>query len=274
MQAWSFHDLRGHIGPTIVTGRAPTRDTEAALGSLSLRRLHKSIGDRIRVVGATNDPHELTVVGTGLFPNSDSDDIATGVITTAPTFDAIANTSDPDEAPRRGVAFRWKPDANVAAFTEELAAKNVDISPGGLPPDIANMRGVRAYPWWLAAFLVVLAMLATMNALIVSSRRRRHEMAVLGAIGLSRTQLTGAAAIQGSVVGLGAAIVGVPLGLLVGKWVWTVHADRIGLGTSLTFPFGAGVVVAAVTVGFTAVIAVAAGWGALRTRLATALHTE
>jgi putative ABC transport system permease protein len=99
-------------------------------------------------------------------------------------------------------------------------------------------------------------------------------MAILGAIGLSRRQLTAAVATLGATVGLLAAVVGVPLGLLAGKWLWTAHADRIGLSPSIALPTGIAVAVGAATVTLTCMIALAAGWGALRTRLATALRSE
>ncbi|HEX5094565.1 MAG TPA: FtsX-like permease family protein, partial [Acidimicrobiia bacterium] len=92
--------------------------------------------------------------------------------------------------------------------------------------------------------------------------------------GFSRGQLRRASATQGIAMGLLAALVGVPLGLLVGKWVWTTHADRIGLSTAITLPIGVGLAIAAVTVVLTCLIAVAAGWRATRGRLATALRTE
>ena len=99
-------------------------------------------------------------------------------------------------------------------------------------------------------------------------------MAVLGAIGFSRRQLTAAVATLGATVGLLAAIVGVPLGLLAGKWLWTAHADRIGLSSSIALPGGIAIAVGAITVALTCVIALAAGWGAMRGRLATALRSE
>ena len=268
MQAWTFEGVRGELGPSVVQGRAPTRDTEALVGSKSAQQLGIGIGDRVHVT-TPNDDQELTIVGTGLFPISDTDAIATGVVTTKRVFDALA-----PEDPRMGVGFNWKAGTDVAAEIARFSEAGVEITPNPMPPDIANMRVVRSYPWWLAGFLVALAMLATTNALVVSSRRRRHEMAILGAIGLSRRQLTAAVATLGATVGLLAAVVGVPLGLLAGKWLWTAHADRIGLSPSIALPTGIAVAVGAATVTLTCMIALAAGWGALRTRLATALRSE
>jgi hypothetical protein len=269
MQSWSFKDARGHIEPTVVRGRTPTRDTEALLGTRTARQLHAGIGDRVRVVGDSKDEHELTVVGTGLFPNADTDAIATGIVTTPRTLAAL----EPNE-PRYGVAFQWKPGADVEAATEALSAAEVELTASVVPPDIANMRIVRSYPWWLAAFLVILAMLATTNALVVSTRGHRHEMAVLGALGFTRQQLAGVLAMQGATVGALAAIFGIPAGLLLGKWLWTTHADRIGLSPEIALPLGPAFAVGAITVALTCAIAIAVGWGALRTRLATALRTE
>jgi ABC-type lipoprotein release transport system permease subunit len=269
MQGWAFEDVRGHIEPTVVHGRAPTRDSEALLGTQTAKALGVSVNDRVRVRGTTSEGRELTVVGFGLFPNSDTDEIATGILTTRDTLDAM----QPEE-PRFGVGFRWKPSVDVAAESASFGGIGVDLTPGGLPPDIANMRVVRSYPWWLAGFLVVLSVLATTNALVVATRRRRHEMAILGAIGFSRRQLTEAVAIQGVTVGLLAAIIGIPAGLAIGKWVWATHADRVGLSTTISIPVGAAIAVGTITIALTVLIAVATARSALRARLATALQTE
>jgi hypothetical protein len=269
MQGWAVTDQRGHIGPTVIDGRVPARDSEAMLGTRTAKELEVGIGDVVRLTGSTKQQPELTVVGTGLFPVAESDRIADGIVVTQAILDAVHPN---DQA--LGITFNWKPDVDVTAETERFSLLEVELSPALVPPDVANMRVVRSYPWWLAGFLVVLAMLATTNALFAATRRRRHEMAVLGAIGLSRRQLEGAVATQGVVIGALAAIVGMPTGLLVGKWLWTVHADRIGLSSAISIPFGMALVVGAVTVALTCVIAVAAGWGAMRTRVATALRTE
>jgi hypothetical protein len=269
MQVWAFDKVRGNIEPTIVAGRAPTRDTEAMLGTKTVGELNVAVGDTVRVVGTNKDPYELTVVGTGLFPNSDTDEIATGIVTTRRVLAALA-----PEEPRSGVVWNWKDGGDIDGAIETLSERGADVSPPTVPPDIANMRILRSYPWWLAAFLVILAILACSNALIVSSRRRRHEMAVLGALGFRRGQLRGALATQGVTVGVLASAIGIPLGLLVGKWVWTTHAERIGLGSTIALPLGYALAVAIVTLAITPLLAIACGRGALRGRLATALRSE
>ena len=64
---WGFTAVRGSISPGIVAGRAPQSADEVALGALTLRELHKHVGDDVQGRG----PHgaaEYRIVGEAVFP--------------------------------------------------------------------------------------------------------------------------------------------------------------------------------------------------------------
>jgi DNA-directed RNA polymerase subunit N (RpoN/RPB10) len=52
----------------------------------------------------------------------------------------------------------------------------------------AELRVIRTFPIFLAGFLAVLAVVAVTHTLATAVRRRRHDMAVLRAVGLTRWQ--------------------------------------------------------------------------------------
>jgi ABC-type lipoprotein release transport system permease subunit len=99
-------------------------------------------------------------------------------------------------------------------------------------------------------------------------------MGVLRALGFSRRQVSRAVSAHGTTIGVVAVVVGVPLGLAVGRWVWVTHASHIGLSTAISAPVAPVVAVAIATIVLTWLIATAAGHRASRARPTNALHVE
>src|SRR5262249_8367766 len=65
--AWGFTQLRGTIDPKVVDGRAPSRPDEVALGAVTMRTIHKHIGDTVRITGGGRTP-DYTIVGQSILP--------------------------------------------------------------------------------------------------------------------------------------------------------------------------------------------------------------
>jgi putative ABC transport system permease protein len=269
MQGWAFGDVRGHIGPTVVRGRPPARDGEVLLGTKSAEALGVGIGDVVHSPRTQGAAAALRVVGLGLFPTIETDNFTNGMVTTPGTARQLRTSTRYEN-----VVFRWRPGTDVDAAVARLGDARIATTLAAPVSDVANLRIVRAYPRWLAIFLVGLGLLATAHALVVSTRRRRHEMGVLRAVGFSQRQLWRATSTQGAIVGIIAVAVGTPLGLALGRWVWVTHADRIGIGTTNRAPFGAVAFIALTTVVLTWLIATAAARRASRTQLAKALRVE
>ena len=111
---------------------------------------------------------------------------------------------------------------------ELLAAGPLAYEPTPVP-DVSNLANVRRLPYLLAGFLVVLGLGAAAHALLTVSRRRRKELAVLRAIGLTPGQTGACVAWQAVVVAGIALIIGLPLGLIVGRQAWRAVADAVPL---------------------------------------------
>ncbi len=80
-------------------------------------------------------------------------------------------------------------------------------------------------PLALSAFLVLLAIGAVGHALSIAVHRRRHELTVLRALGMTRLQTRMVVATQASVLAVIGLIFGVPLGVALGRTLWHVVAD-------------------------------------------------
>ena len=89
--------------------------------------------------------------------------------------------------------------------------------------------------------------LAVLHALVTTARVRRHDLAVLRTLGFQRRQLGRTLAWQATAIGAAGLVVGVPLGVVVGRLVWQAVAGGIGVVETPVVPLVAiAVVVAAV----------------------------
>jgi ABC-type lipoprotein release transport system permease subunit len=142
------------------------------------------------------------------------------------------------------------------------------------PTDVANLGRVGALPNVLAGLLALLAASALAHLLVTSVRRRRHDLAILESLGFVRRQVSAAVAWQATTVALLALAVGLPLGVALGRWTWSLLADRIGVGAPPVTPGPALLAGVAGTVLVANLVAAWPGRVAARTRPAVALRSE
>jgi ABC-type lipoprotein release transport system permease subunit len=86
------------------------------------------------------------------------------------------------------------------------------------------IKDVAVLPLALSGFLALLAVGAVGHALATAVRRRRHELAVLRALGLTRLQSRMVVVTQASVLAVIGVVFGVPLGAALGRSIWRVVA--------------------------------------------------
>ena len=92
------------------------------------------------------------------------------------------------------------------------------------PAEIVNASDIGASPTILAAVLVFAALASLALTLGSSVRRRRHDLALLKTLGFTRRQLAATVRWQASVTVVAGLVVGVPLGVIAGRWLWDVFA--------------------------------------------------
>ena len=116
-------------------------------------------------------------------------------------------------------------------------------------------------------------MLSIGLTVLSSVRRRRQELALLKALGMTRGQLWGVVTWQtGLILGLAVAV-GVPLGIAAGRWAWAAFAGSLGAVPVTEIPLatlGLGVLLLAAVGNLLAAIPAAV---AARTRSAALLRT-
>ncbi|WP_053206318.1 ABC transporter permease [Jiangella muralis] len=237
---------REPLRPVLVDGRAPEQPGEVALAPGSADAMGVGVGDVVTMAGTAGD-REFTVTGLAFVPEGPHNNYVTGGWVSGAGYDTLF-----DPASTVSPAFKYHlvllgltPGADPAAVTERLEAAVVPViaAATGAPPEsvtdvvtpaeppsrLAELRQVRTLPVFLAGFLTVLALGAVGHALATAVRRRRHEVAVLRALGMTRWQSRGVVVTQASLLALVGLAVGVPLGLALGRTVWRYVADTTPL---------------------------------------------
>jgi ABC-type antimicrobial peptide transport system permease subunit len=191
------------------------------------------------------------------------------------------------------VLVRFRPGVSVAAgkasiekivAADNKALANLPNGAGGgdqvellgvqYPAEIENYRTIGATPAVLALALAGGAVVALGVTLSESVRRRRRDLAMLRALGFSGRQLRLVVAWQASVNGLVGVVAGLPIGILLGRWLWTLFARHIDAVPEPTVPVLSIVIVALVTMVLANVVAALPGRTAARTSTAQVLRGE
>jgi putative ABC transport system permease protein len=122
--------------------------------------------------------------------------------------------------------------------------------------------------------LVILGVIATIHALVVTVGRRRHELGVLSALGFTPSMRAAVVAAQATTLACAALVIGIPLGLLLGRVTWVAIAEEMGLAGDPTTPLVLLAVGAAGLILVLNAVATVPGRSAYRLRAGEALRSE
>lgn len=239
--------VKGDVEPTIIEGRAPRGDREIALARDTLDDAGASIGAVVEVESRAQEHAELTVVGVAAFPViGEPGPVATGAVLAMAGAERL-RLGDPelsDDVGARYAVIRWKPgvdhEAALARLGVSAAGSAIDVVAAGptAPPEVEGLRDVRALPLLVAAGLAGLGVIATTHALVVTVARRRVELGVLSALGFTPRQRRSALVVQATTIATVVLLLGVPLGIALGRQIWATIAGSVGVATDPVVPFG------------------------------------
>ena len=142
------------------------------------------------------------------------------------------------------------------------------------PGDIRDYTTARDTPLFLGALLSLLAVGTLSHALLAGVRRRHRDLALLKTLGLLRSQLMRVVFWEASALAAAALAVGVPLGLLAGRWAWVVFAWSAGVAGEADVPVPLVLLAIPATLLLANLIAAGPGWTAARIPAATVLRSE
>ncbi|HEX2064747.1 MAG TPA: FtsX-like permease family protein, partial [Acidimicrobiales bacterium] len=229
LPVYAVEPVRGDLSFVVLDGRAPRGRDEAAIGPASAKALGKGIGDSVQV--GEESGRSLRIVGISLLSQEAHSSFDQGVWTTPDTLQELTEAA--------GTEPEWGPTILVTARagippTQLLdnLERRLDVADAGirsLPQDVLQLRNVRSLPQAFAAFLVLLGLAALGHALVTAVRRRRHDLAVLRAMGFRPGQNAAVIFWQAMTVVVVALAVGIPLGVAAGRLSWQWVADATPL---------------------------------------------
>jgi ABC-type lipoprotein release transport system permease subunit len=112
------------------------------------------------------------------------------------------------------------------------------------------------------------------HLLVTSTRRRRHDLAILKILGFAPAEVRRAVAWQATTLAVLAVVVGVPLGIGVGRWAWLLFAHQLGIVAAPSVSLVAVVGLIAATVVVANLAAALPGRAAARLHPARVLRSE
>jgi ABC-type lipoprotein release transport system permease subunit len=142
------------------------------------------------------------------------------------------------------------------------------------PAEIINYRSIGDTPVLLAMGFAAGVAGAFAFTVVASVRRRRRDLALLKTLGFTRRQIGACIAWQASASVLTGLIIGIPLGIVCGRWLWLAFAREIYAVPSATIPTVSLLVLGLGAVVLANVVAFFPGRVAARTAAAIALRAE
>lgn len=268
----------------LVDGRLPTSAEEVALGSLTARDLGVGVGDTVDVDGEGIGPRTLTVTGRVVLPplgpyQADRAAPGTGMLVTERLLpeDFVLGTAT-------FVGIDLVPDADVGAVFADLRDDfglweqngwgTFDFGGPVRPAEIVDADRMQAVPLLAGVLLVVAAVIGLSLAVVVSVRARRRELAILRALGFTGRQLRDSVRVQALATMVVALVIGVPVGVALGRLAWRAFAGQLGVAAGPVVPVWW--VVATVAGGFVVALLAAAVPARVASRVdpATVLRSE
>jgi hypothetical protein len=293
------------VAPPIIAGHGLRQTNEVVLGAATLAELHLHIGDTVGLRYTASFPPRaipLVVVGVATMPaigiaENLHTSMATGALIPAdngllteklgpqaypgcngPNMVFIRTRTGTTPAAALAAAQRLAGSAD-AAFSAAPRSSNCQGNVANVlavqrPAQIVNYRAMGTTPAALAAGVAGGAVVALAVTLAASVRRRRTDIAVLKTLGFTGRQLAATIAWQASIAAAAGVAVGLPVGIALGRWLWTDFAREIGAVSDPSVPVGWIVVVALGAVLLANLVAAGPGRRAARTKAAVALRVE
>ncbi len=270
---WGYTPIRGTIDPGITEGHAPQTADEVALGALTLDALHKRVGDTVDARGP-HGPVTYRIVGRALFPVfGDAQPLSDGA---AFTGAGLSRIFDDNASSNRYLVGRFAPGSAPAVVERRITALAKLDAPGAptVPIEVQRIHQISWLPVTLAVLLGGLALVAVGHALVTATRRRGRDLALLKTLGFTRRQVHATVAWQATTLAVVGFAVGIPTGLIVGRVLWRLVADGLGVSASPDLPVLALIVSVPCGLVLVNLVASVPAVFAARTRPGVALRSE
>lgn len=227
------------VQPPVLTGSDLEASNQIVLGVSTMAALHAHVGGTVTVDAGQGHSARLVVAGTATMPALMGPGLGIGAVVDYRLIPASVRNAQRSTIPGPQAYFirtrgGTSADAlgSLQSLTRTINAEDSDGPAGGAipalrPVEIVASGSIETIPTVLGAGLAAGAVAALGITLVASVRRRRGDLAVMKTLGLSGRQLATVIAWQASVAVTIGALVGVPLGIVVGRSLWDLFATSI-----------------------------------------------
>lgn len=237
--------VKGTLLLSAVNGRLPDGDGEVGLGVKTMREAGAHVGSIVDITiplpsgGARTVP--FRVVSQVSFPELTAiTNLGNGAVFTVGGFEKAACPPGPRRtacgqalfanATAGGLlaSFVSGPRGQAAIDHYFSAYQSLAAAPV-MPTSLVNFGEAVNFPLVFGVMLAVFGGATLVHLLVVSVTRRRREIGLLKALGFVKAQVVAAVAWQATTLALIGVVVGVPLGIAVGRTVWNAFANNVGV---------------------------------------------
>jgi hypothetical protein len=224
--------VRGRLPIDLVDGRLPGTPTEVVLGLRIADELGAEVGDLVAFTDVDGAERDYTVVGTGVVPTLNGEQLGRNALLTSEGLDAVAEAQ-----PTLGVVINASDGEDADEVVADLQTRYEAI-PDPMPADVDNLRQLGRLPAVIGLLVGAIAGIVLVNALVAVVRRRRRDLAMLRTFGFTSGQTSRSVVVMSLVISTVGALVGVPLGLLAGREVWRIVAEGAAVAPDPLVPAG------------------------------------
>jgi hypothetical protein len=268
LSSWSFGDL-GVVGingqivpaigvapgwgplvsPTLLSGQPPRTSHQIVLGTSVLRRIGRTVGQMVTVTVNGHGQRDR-IVGRAVFPDFGQGsftptDLGVGAETNAAVLQQQASFTG--RGPHYDfVLLRFAPGphqaTDIASFTRSMARfcgtvqQTTCVVTNQRPYGVTTYLAIDSTPEVLAVLLAGLGLVILGQLIVMSGRRRRRDFAIMKALGLLQRQVRWITAWQMTTLTMLALLIGLPLGIALGRWAWALFATGLGIAGDTVTP--------------------------------------
>jgi hypothetical protein len=235
--------IKGQVLLSTVSGHVPDGDGQIGLGATTMRQAGAHLGSVVRVTVSSPPDGRRTVpfrvVSQISFPVLSGLSLGTG---SAFTIAGYENAACPP-GPRQSACLRALSSERVAggllvsfvpgprgqaAISHYLDTYQSVAALVVAPTALVNFGEAVNFPLIFGAMLAVFGAATLLHLLVVSVSRRRREFGLLKALGFVNGQVAATVAWQATTVAIVGIVIGVPLGILIGRATWSAFASNLG----------------------------------------------
>jgi putative ABC transport system permease protein len=203
----AFRGDSGRLGYFVLAGRWFRGPGEAVAPRALLADARLHVGDTVETT-AGGRPMRLTIVG----ETYSLQNLGHSLLVDWSTYQQVQADASPTD-----YLVSLRPAADAAGYARRVTAAEPDFLSAQLTQSdlIGPIQTIDSVTLGLAAVLVVIAVAGVFNTLLLSTRERVRDVAVLKAIGMTPAQVLAMVVTSAGVLALAGGVLGLPVGLAV-----------------------------------------------------------